>query len=239
MADLRLLYTNDMHGRTASLDLLARQPRDARTLLLDGGDALCGSNTVYRRHEPVLDQMRKLGFAAMAMGNRELHYLRRVMGWRRDQRRFPLLAANLVDLRHPQHDLWQSVLELHVEDVKVGLIGATVVQYPHGSVWERLFGLRFFQPEDCLPQLVEEMRDRCDVVLLLSHLGFEVDCRIASRLPRVDLILGAHSHTVLQEPHRVAGVPIVQAGSHSRYLAELRLGSGKVEYQLHSPALVA
>lgn len=242
MADLSLYYTNDMHGRTAALDHLARLPREAGTLILDGGDALEGSNTLCRRSEPVLDRMSALGYSAMAMGNRELHYFRSVMRWRRDQRSFPLLAANLVDLRHPGHNLWQNSLEIEVGGIRVGLFGATVVQYAHCCLWERLFGLRFYQPESCLPQVAEELRNRCDVLFFISHLGFEVDRRMASCMPGVDLILGAHSHDVLSQPHRERNIPIVQAGSHSRYVAELKLWLGKphrLEYRLLQPALVA
>lgn len=231
-----------MHGQMAALGRLGKLPRDGNTLLLDGGDALEGSNTLYRRSEPVLDRMSELGYSAMAMGNRELHYIRAVMRWRRDQRRFPLLATNLVDLRHPGLNLWDRSVELECGGLRIGLFGATVVQYGHNSLWERLFGLRFLKPERCLPEVAEELRSRCDLVFFLSHLGFDQDRWLASHLTDVDLILGAHSHHVLSEPHREGNVPIVQAGSHSRYLAELKLWLGKphrLEYRLMSPALVA
>ncbi len=243
MSDLSLYYTNDMHGRFAALDHLASLPRTPSTLLLDGGDALEGSNTLCRRSEPVLERMSELGYAAMTMGNRELHYLRAVMRWRRDQRSFPLLASNLTDLRHRgHHNLWDRSLELEVGGLRVGLFGATVVQYPHHSLWERLFGLRFFAPEKCLPAIAEELRSRCDLVFFMSHLGFDIDRQLAACLPGVDLILGAHSHHVLSEIHLEQNVPIVQTGSHSRYLAELKLWLGKpnrLEYRLMQPALVA
>lgn len=225
-----------------ALDQLVQVPRKPGSLLLDGGDALKGSNTVFHRSEVVLERMSGLGYNAMAMGNRELHYLRQVMRWRRDQRTFPLLAANLVDLRHGDLGLWQRSHELEVSGLRVGLLGATVVQYPPRSLWERLFGLRFLAPELCLPPLVEELRSRCDLVFFMSHLGFEVDRELAARLPGVDLILGAHSHHVLTEPFWVQKVPIVQTGSHSRFLAELKLWLGtptRLDYRLVEPVLVA
>lgn len=233
-ADLTIYHTNDMHGRPGALERLEEEERSDPHLLLDAGDAISGSNTVFRRREPVLERMSRLGYHAMAMGNREFHYLRAVHRLRRGQRQFPLLAANLVDLRRPAAPLWQSSLERQVGGVRVGILGATPVQYRPGSVWERLSGFRFLSPEDCLAPLAEELAARNDLVILLSHLGWAADRSLARRLPGVRLVLGGHSHTLLAEPEWVGGAWILQAGSHGRFLGEIRLDLDplRVEYRL-------
>lgn len=222
---ITVYHTNDMHGRCGALDRLESLEKAGPCLLVDAGDALAGSNTAFRLHEPILDRMSRLGYQAMAMGNREFHYLRGVQHLRARQRTFPLLAANLVDLRGGPA-FWQPALELQVGGVRVGLLGATPVQYPPGAFWERLFGFRFLAPEDCLPPLAAELAARNDLVLLLSHLGLAADRRLASRLSGVHLILGGHSHTLLTEPERVGRTQIVQAGSHGSFLGELRIDPG-------------
>jgi 2',3'-cyclic-nucleotide 2'-phosphodiesterase (5'-nucleotidase family) len=60
-----------------------------------------------------------------------------------------------------------------------------------------------------------------DLLVLLSHLGLEGDKNIASRLPSIDVIVGGHSHTVLDKPINENGVMIVQAGEFGEYLGEL------------------
>ncbi len=235
MSRLTVYHTNDMHGRQDVLTLLESLDRGPACLLVDAGDALVGSNTVFRLAEPILERMSRLGYQAMAMGNREFHYLRAVHRRRRAQRRFPLLAANLEDLRGGD-PFWERSLEVLVGGLRVGLFGATPVQYPAGAVWEKLSGFRFVDPSRALPPLAEELAARNDLVILLSHLGARVDREVARRLPGVSLIVGGHSHTLFTLPERVGNSWIVQTGSHGRFLGEVRLEPGTspvgIEYRL-------
>lgn len=222
MPELTFLHTNDMHGRTESLSWLERNlssyPREA-TLLLDAGDAIAGSNTAFRRFESNLVRMARLGYDAMTMGNREFHYLRRVLEWREDERGFPLLAANLEDMRGLNR--WRRSLRFQKKKFAVGVVGATVVQYPVGAVWERLFGFRFLDPLLVLKSLIQELRADCDLVVFLSHLGLDVD-RKAAEVLQPDLILGGHTHETTVEPVVVGSTTIVQNGSHGHYLGEIQ-----------------
>lgn len=233
---LTILYTNDLHGRQGALDYLEQLDRGPDHLLLDAGDALQGSNTLFRRREPILARMRSLGYRVQAMGNREFHYLRRVHRWRAAERGFPVLAANLIDLWGGRPaPWWQPAWEGEIGGLRVGVFGATPVQFPEGAVWERLFGFRFLDPSECLPSLSGELAGRNDLVIFLSHLGVEQDRALAPSLPGVDLILGGHSHTVMARPERVGGCLLVQAGSHSRYLGEIRVRPGSppsLDYRL-------
>ncbi len=235
MPRLTVYHTNDMHGHQDVLTLLESLEREPSSLLVDGGDALTGSNTVFRLAEPILERMSRLHYQAMAMGNREFHYLRSVHKRRSAQRSFPLLAANLEDLRGGP-PFWERSLELQVEGIRVGLFGATPVQYPVGAVWEKLSGFRFLDPAQALPPVAEELAARNDLVILLSHLGARVDREVARHLPGVSLIVGGHSHTLFTLPERVGQTWIVQTGSHGRFLGEVRLEPGSspvgIEYRL-------
>ncbi len=190
------------------------------TLLLDAGDSILGSNTAFRWTEPNLKLMSELGFHAMTMGNRELHYIPAVLERRQQERNFPLLAANLVDLWGRQ-TTWQEGLTLECAGLKVGVFGMTVVQYPVGSFYEKLFGLRFLPPETLIEHLVEKYQAEHDVVIFLSHLGVEEDRALAKRLQakphlRCDLLLGGHSHVNLSEPERYGRTLVSHIGSHGR-----------------------
>jgi 5'-nucleotidase len=235
MSRLTLYHTNDMHGCQDLLALLESLDRGGDSLLVDAGDALVGSNTVFRLAEPILERMSRLGYRAMAMGNREFHYLRSVHKRRCAQRSFPMLAANLVDLRGGR-PFWERSLELEVGGLRVGLFGATPVQYPVGAVWEKLSGFRFLDPARTLPPIAEELASRNDLVILLSHLGARLDREMAPRLPGVSLIVGGHSHTLFTLPERAGDAWIVQTGSHGRFLGEVRLEPGRtpvgIEYRL-------
>ena len=58
---------------------------------------------------------------------------------------------------------------------------------------------------------------------MLSHLGLIADRRLAARVPRIDLLLGGHSHDTTPAPERVAGVPIIHAGPYGRYVSRTEL----------------
>ncbi len=68
--------------------------------------------------------------------------------------------------------------------------------------------------------LVPELRRQCDLLVCLSHLGQASDEELAAAVPGIDLILGAHSHTV--NPGTVAGngTLIVQAGRYGAFVAK-------------------
>lgn len=232
---MHILYSNDMHNHPAPLDLIGGLRRPD-TLLLDAGDALAGSNTAFRWDEPIVTRMRELGYHAQTMGNREFHYFRWVQRWRELEREFPLLACNLEDLTRPQWP-WRSHVERVLGGVRVGVIGATPVQYPVGSRWERLTGFRFLDPLPCLERWVEELRPRCDLLIFLSHLGLPDDLKIAERGLALDLILGGHSHDLTPEPLYRGKLPVVHGGANGRYLGELELEpGGGLDWRLHHAA---
>lgn len=220
---LKLLHTNDMHDRRGVFPVLESRPKDGATLLVDAGDAIRGSNTVFRLHEPILDAMSRVGYDAMAFGNREFNYLRSVLRRRHRQVRFPFICANVHDLRDKVNDLWQPTLIKQVGGARVGLIGLTPVQYLEPSPWQSIFGFRFRPPQEVLPSLVASLRPQVDALVLLSHSGFDADCRIARETNGIDVIVGGHSHHLLESPRQIAGTAIVQTGSYGRYVGEMTL----------------
>lgn len=221
--EMTLLHTNDMHDRRGVFPVLEAYPRDRCTLLVDAGDAIRGSNTVFRLHEPILDAMSRVGYDAMTFGNREFNYLRGVLHRRHAQMTFPFVCANVRDLRDKVNHLWQPTLVKQVGDVRVGLIGLTPVQYLEPSYWQPLFGFQFLPPTEALRPLVASLRPQVDVLVLLSHSGFDADCQIARAIDGIDIIVGGHSHTLLETPRRVGGTAIVQTGAYGRFVGKMRL----------------
>lgn len=221
--ELTLLHTNDLHDRRAVFPVLEQYPRDRSTLLVDAGDAIRGSNTVFRLHEPILDAMSRVGYDAMTFGNREFNYLRGVLNRRHAQVTFPFVCANVRDLRDKVNHLWQPTLVKQVGDVRVGLIGLTPVQYLEPSYWQPLFGFQFFPPMEVLEPLVASLRPQVDALVLLSHSGFDADCQIARTIEGIDVIVGGHSHTLLETPRRIGGTAIVQTGAYGRFVGKMRL----------------
>lgn len=235
---MRILHTADAHGAQQAYQAI-RQESLADTLLLDAGDTLLGSNTAFRLTEPNLTLMSEIGYSAMTMGNRELHYVPAVLERRQSERNFPLLAANLIDLWGRQ-TTWQEGVSLQCDGVKVGVFGMTVVQYPVGSLYEKLFGLRFLPPETLIEYLVEKYQAQHDVVVFLSHLGIDWDRKLAQKLEakkdrlRCDLILGGHTHTITAEPERYGHTLVSHVGSHGSGYGIWDYSDGDWSYNYHA-----
>lgn len=221
---MRILHTADAHGTSGVYQELQASRNPESDLLLDAGDALLGSNTAFRLREPNLQRLSDLCCDAMTMGNRELHYLPWVMEQRASERNFPLLAANLVDL-WGRGGSWQDGVTVERGGLRFGIFGMTVVQYPVGSLYERLFGLRFLPPHTLIESLVRRYQADHDVVIFLSHLGLEQDRLLARQLAakadlKLDLLLGGHTHVQFHTPERYGACQLCHVGSHSRGYGE-------------------
>jgi 2',3'-cyclic-nucleotide 2'-phosphodiesterase (5'-nucleotidase family) len=238
----RIIHTADCHGTHAVYERL-RSQLDSDTLFLDAGDAITGSNTAFRLSEPNLTLLSELGCRAMTMGNRELHYLPWILERRAEERNFPLLAANLVELWGRQTS-WQEGVSLSFGETRVGIFGMTVVQYPVGSLYEKAFGLRFLPPETLIEHLVEKYQEEHDLVIFLSHLGIDWDRRLAQQLAtrpdlKCDFILGGHTHLCLREPEIYGHTRLSHVGSHSSAYGEWKPRDGEWHFELQREAVKA
>lgn len=222
---MRIYHTSDVHDRrhvAAPINAL----RAARPgLYADCGDALRGSQTMYHRREPIIAELDAAHVDVQAMGNREFHYLFGLVRARAAQMRHPLVCANLVDAKGRALPFSADVT-LHRDDGGVAwalrFFGLLVVQYPSGSPWERLFGWRFLDPV-AVAQRIAAATPPATTLIALSHLGLRHDRILAERVPRLDLILGGHSHDTLRQPEVVAGVPIVHAGPYGAFASRTEL----------------
>ena len=79
---------------------------------------------------------------------------------------------------------------------KIHVLGLLIMQYPQGSPWERVFGWRFVDPWEAVEPYARGLPDG-EMLVVLSHVGLSLDTELAKRVPRIDLLLGGHSHDTL------------------------------------------
>ncbi len=228
MTALRVYHTSDLHDRRGFSPRLREVREREPGWLFDCGDSLRGSQTVYHRREPISAELDEAGYDAQGMGNREFHYIFPLMAARARAMRRPLLCSNLLDT-YGRKLPFARELVLERDGVRLRLFSLLVVQYPTGSPWERAFGWRFLDPI-AVAREVAARTDPDEVLIVLSHLGLSSDRKLAAAVPRLDLILGGHSHDLLREPEYVGSVPIVHAGPYGEYASrtELERGDGRV-----------
>ncbi|MGA8574970.1 MAG: metallophosphoesterase [Candidatus Cybelea sp.] len=219
---IRIYHTSDLHDRRGIAAPLREIRAERPGLLFDCGDSLRGSQSLYHRDEPIIAEMDAAGYDAQAIGNREFHYLFGLLRARAAKMRHPLVCTNLQDTKGRALPFLPSirfdVAGDRAEKVRVHVLGLLVMQYRMGSAWERLFGWRFLDPWSAVAPYASDLPDG-DLLVVLSHVGLALDRRLAERVPRIDLILGGHSHDTLERPEYAGAVPIVHAGPYGRYVS--------------------
>mgnify|MGYP000389190742 CR=1 FL=1 len=224
---LTILHTNDTHGnllpfnypdppdpntQEAQLALrrniggiarratLVRQLRNAfgTTWVADVGDFCDGTAfSVEFRGEADVAAMNALGYTIATHGNHEFNNTR--AQWQKlvQMAKYPVVCANVVDANTRQ-PLLKPYEILQVEGARVAVFGL-VTESARGYPATRE-GIEIQDALDTARRLVPELRRQADVVVLLSHLGYEVDQRLAREVPGIDIIIGGHSHTRLAKP---------------------------------------
>ncbi len=223
---IRIYHTSDLHDRRGFAGRLRALRAQRPGWLFDCGDSLRGSQTVYRRSEPIVAELDEAGYDAQSIGNREFHYLFAALRARASRMQHPLVCTNLRDTKGRALPFAQSLrlraTGLQGDPTYVNVLGLLIMQYPEQSFWERVFGWRFLNPWEAIAPFAAAVAED-EPLVVLSHLGLSLDCELAARVPRIDLLLGGHSHDTLPSPRYVGEVPIVHAGPYGKFVSRSEL----------------
>jgi 2',3'-cyclic-nucleotide 2'-phosphodiesterase (5'-nucleotidase family) len=218
---MRIYHTSDLHNHRGFAPKIRALREREPGLYVDCGDSLRGSQTVVFPREPILAELDAAGCDLQAMGNREFNYVFGAVRARIAQMRHPLVCSNLIDMKGRTLPFARDYT-LDAEGWRIRFCALLVPQYPVGSPWERLFGWRFLSPPEVVEAAVK-MVAHDELFVVMSHLGLRADRALAERVPRIDLLLGGHSHDTLGEPERVGNVPIVHAGPYGKFISRSEL----------------
>ncbi len=217
------------YGRVGGLDRMAtlikaiRGERPGKVLLLDGGDTWQGSYTsLQSRGADMVKVMNALGVDAMT-AHWEFTYGARRVEELVKQLKFPFLAGNVKDATWGD-PVFKPYSVIERGGLRVGVIGQafpyTPVANPRYMIPDWSFGIE----EDKLRANVAKVRaEGVDLVVLLSHNGFDVDRKLAARVQGIDVILTGHTHDAIPDVVKVGDTLLVAAGSHGKFLARLDL----------------
>jgi len=177
------------------------------------------------------------GIDVSVLGNHDLDLGTDVLAQAiRKDAQFPVLSANLVGCQW-LNGLYYPAAILVTKGIRVGIIGLTT---PGQSRQQLETNLQIINPVRAIHNLLPAISPLCDVLIILSHLGYSLDggsgasvrdagdVELARSLPRgtVHLIVGGHTHHILNEQgltidNIINGVPIVQAGNLGRFVGEV------------------
>jgi 2',3'-cyclic-nucleotide 2'-phosphodiesterase (5'-nucleotidase family) len=241
---IRILHINDFHGfaepyKAIGSDRLLggaaclaarinqfRADTNVPALFLAAGDMIQGNNWAnLTQGQSVIELLNLMKVDAMVIGNHEMDFGQEVLKKRISEARFPVLGANVAGM--PELKPW---VLLNAGGIRVAVLGVVTEDTPIASNPVNMTGLNFATPRETVLKYLPEIKKAADVVILLSHLGYPNDRRLAEQAGGIDAIVGGHSHTRVDSPTPVNNTIVVQAWEHGKALGilDITLEDGKV-----------
>ncbi|WP_264210036.1 thiosulfohydrolase SoxB [Leisingera thetidis] len=218
------------YGRVGGLDRMATIINAIRAdrpdaLLFDGGDTWHGSYTCHHTAgQDMVNVMNALKPDAMTfhweftLGSDRVNEI--VEGLP-----FAALGQNIFDAEWDEPaELFKPYKFFERGGAKVAVIGQAFPYMPIANPgWmfpEYSFGIR----DENMQAMVDEVRAAgADLVVVLSHNGFDVDKKMAGKVQGIDVILSGHTHDALPEPVLVGKTHIIASGSNGKFVSRVDL----------------
>ncbi len=236
-----ILHFNDFHGHlqsteddgaiTGGLARIATAADDVRawnddhgntTLFLEAGDILQGTpmSTVYQGL-PDVRSLNAMDLDAMCLGNHEFDFGCFALSAIAMRAKFPMLSANIYIESSGNHLAAPYHLFELADGTDALVFGLTTPETAVQTLPTNVEGLQFTDPVEETRKILDEVGDDAQFIVALTHQGYDADVALAKAVSEIDVIIGGHSHTVLQEPAVVGKTLICQAGSSGEYLGQL------------------
>ncbi|MFC9707599.1 bifunctional metallophosphatase/5'-nucleotidase [Paenibacillus sp. NPDC056933] len=225
---LTILHTNDIHshfGTMSSIAAMIGQEREQAedVLVLDIGDHMdrMAVETEGTLGAANVDVLNLTGYDAVTIGNNEgLTFTSEQLSQSYGGLLCPVVCGNVVEQATGLPPDWmKSSVIVEKGAFRIGLLGATA---PFTAFYE-LLGWNVLDPVETLREQVEALRPQVDVLVVLSHLGLSTDQRMAEQIPGIDVILGGHTHHVLEEPLVIGQTVLGAAGKFGQWLGKVVL----------------
>ncbi|MEZ5779578.1 MAG: thiosulfohydrolase SoxB [Paracoccaceae bacterium] len=216
------------YGRMGGLDRAATVIKSIRAarpdaLLLDGGDTWQGSLTAERTAgQDMVNVMNALKPDAMTSHWEFTLGIDRVTEIV-DELPFAFLGANIFDAEWDE-PAYEPYKMFEVGGAQVAAIGQAFPYLPIANPKWMFPNLSFGVREERMAEVVQEVREAgADLVVVLSHNGFDVDRKMAGNVEGIDVILTGHTHDALPEPVMVGQTLLIASGSNGKFVTRLDL----------------
>jgi len=234
-----IFHSNDVHGKIDNFAKVAaiieaERKSNADVFYFCAGDNFTGNPVIDQYDppgEPVLELYNRLGLDLLCPGNHEFDYGLENLEKFAARAHFPFVCANIQAGKIlPQ--LRPSVVLETKGGVKIAVFGLIQIEAGNGlpsTHPDKVKGLVFSEPL-AKAQEMKKLRAGSNVLIGLTHIGYDQDVQLAGQMPELDVLIGGHSHTRVDPAENVNGVLVAQAGSDNRYLGrvELLVRNGRV-----------
>ena len=244
---ITVIHTNDTHARLvedsyngvigfAKIAALIKEAKEANpnTLVLDAGDTLHGMPIVnISKGENAIKVLEAAGYDYLTLGNHDFNYGKDRLFELRDMSQVGMLSANIVDEKG-EYVFTPYVIE-EVGGVKVGIYGLSTPDTAILTNPTNVPGLTFEDPVEVSKEMVDELKDKTDVIIALAHLGLDESSSVTSKalaeaVEGIDLIIDGHSHSLLATGQLENNTLIAQTENYGKNLGfvDIEIQNGEV-----------
>lgn len=232
---MHFLHTSDFHGkfREGFVDhLLAyRQKLTTPSFHIDCGDGLATGNLSIPLRPPAhWEILHRLGCDVATLGNRETHPSQLAFERKLERCQTPIVLANILPDRLGALAFHRSLI-LEQDSRRYGFFGVMVPMAKAGTAAGALWSHHFSDPMAAALEVVAELRDRVDVLVCLSHVGYSFDVGLAEKAVGVDIILGGHTHKLTPVPEQHKSTWIAHPGCFGKGFGHWEWSDGKLSGQ--------
>jgi len=191
------------------------------TIVICAGDEFTGdplsSLTSGRAQIEILNYLKPDIFE---LGNHEFDYGIENLKKDIEVAQFPVVCANLVYKKNKELFV-QPYIILNSGKFRIAFIG--LITESLEKMLKEKEKLKVLDAESTLAFYMNELEEKTDLQILVSHMGVQKDKSIAKNIEGLELIIGGHSHTTIFKPYKINNTIICQAGSRGKYIGKLEL----------------
>jgi 5'-nucleotidase len=252
-ATITILHVNDTHSqlepvrsgeyagmggileRAAYIDSVRRAEGPENVLVLHAGDFWQGSAYFTEYGGSVeIQAMNAIGYDAVTLGNHEFDNGIEALGERLASLECPVVVCNYDFSPFEAGKYIKPCVVVEKAGKRIGIIGVLckLKDMVAGDVADRI---PEYDMVSTVQKYADELRPRCDLVIALTHIGYTehnpgdiTDPQLVAATRGIDIVVGGHSHTFMEEPDWVPNldgkkVPIVQTGWMGAYMGEFKV----------------
>ncbi|CAH2714404.1 hypothetical protein BACCIP111895_01567 [Neobacillus rhizosphaerae] len=232
METIHIYHTNDVHSHFENWPRIQQflsqknamhQEEGEDVFLFDIGDFIDRWHpyTEATKGQGNITLLNECEFTAVTIGNNEgVNLPYENLNHLYDEAEFDVLVANLHKNKE-EYPSWIKPYNIYhtKKGTRIGVIGLTA---PFVQLYE-LLGWNLTEPLSELKKWLNSLKDDADVIILLSHLGLHEDEQIAVEFPDIDVILGAHTHHILEEGKQIGNTLLGAAGKYGYFVGHITL----------------
>ncbi len=214
-------------------------------LVLDAGDLLFKKfsgpipeneiKMVAEKAHLIIQSLNLMGYDAAGIGDDDLTLGKEFLVEVSKKAHFRFLSSNILDAESGK-PIFQPYLLKEVNGLRIGIFSLLSPESFSSPSDPRLKGLILQNPNEIAQNMVKQLQSETDLIILLSHLGYQKDMELAQNVPGVHLIVGAHTGLNLSFPPIVKNAVILQSAPKGMYGGRLDLHLSNLEAGFYNTA---